>query len=80
MKQRECIGGEKLANFGRSARAILNSIGSGRRLRLREDAWKQLKDREWLFNRVDSDAIFLTHEFGAYGIAVRFDDIDWSGI
>jgi len=36
-----------------------------------------LKDREWIFSKIEGDWIFLTHESGAYGVAVKVEDIDW---
>jgi hypothetical protein len=59
-------------------RMILNYITPGTHLRLREDVYKQLKERNWIFNKVKKNLIFLIHETGAYGIVVGVDDIDWS--
>jgi hypothetical protein len=59
-------------------RSVLNSIPRGKRLRLREGTYKQLKDREWIFSKIENNMIFLTHESGAYGLAVKIEDIDWS--
>ena len=58
--------------------SALNSIPRGKRLRLREGVCRQLKDREWIFSKIEGDWIFLTHESGAYGVAVKVEDIDWS--
>ena len=55
----------------------LNSILSGRLLRLREGLYKQLRDREWIFNRMENNLIFLIHRNGAYGVVVRIEDLDW---
>ncbi len=54
-----------------------NSILSGQSLKLREGVYKQLKDREWIFNRAENEIIFLIHKTGAYGVAVRIEDINW---
>jgi len=55
-----------------------NSIPSGHSLKLREGIYKQLKDREWIFNRAENEIIFLIHKTGAYGVVVRKEDIDWN--
>jgi hypothetical protein len=55
-----------------------NSIPSGQSLKLREGVYKQLKDREWIFNRAENEIIFLIHKTGAYGVVVRMEDIDWN--
>jgi hypothetical protein len=57
--------------------SILSHIPPGVRLRLRENAYRQLREREWIFNRTKNDLIFLIHETGAYGIVVGIQDIDW---
>jgi hypothetical protein len=59
-------------------RLILNSVTPGTRLRLREDVHKQLKERDWIFNKVKKNLIFLIHETEVYGIVVGVEDIDWS--
>jgi hypothetical protein len=58
-------------------RVIQNSIAPGKLLKLREGVYKQLKDRDWLFNKFENDTVFLIHASRAYGIAVRTGDIDW---
>lgn len=50
----------------------------GKRLRLREGVFKQLRDREWILSRVENDLIFLAHQSGAYGVVVGLKDIDWN--
>lgn len=62
----------------RYPKSRLNSIPSGRRLRLREGLYKQLKEREWIFNRMENNIVFLIHESGAYGLVVGIEDIDWN--
>lgn len=57
---------------------ILSHIPSGTRLRLRENAYRQLRQREWIFNRTENNSIFLMHEGGAYGLVVEIQDIDWN--
>ncbi len=54
-------------------------IQKGQPLRLREGIYKQLRDREWIFNRAEEDIIFLVHKSGAYGVVVKTGDIDWKG-
>lgn len=58
-------------------RLLDNSISFGKALKLREGAYKQLKDRDWLFSKLENDTVFLIHSSRAYGIAVRIVDIDW---
>jgi len=60
-------------------RLILNYVAPGSRLRLRGDACQQVKEREWIFNNVKDQMIFLIHETGSYGIVVSIEDIDWTG-
>ena len=55
-----------------------SSIPKGKPIRLREGSYKQLKEREWIFNRSEKDIIFLIHKSGAYGVVVRMEDIDWN--
>ena len=56
----------------------LNSILSGKSLKIREGLYKQLRDREWIFNRAESNLIFLIHKNGTHGVVVRIEDIDWN--
>ena len=56
----------------------LNSIFSGKILRLREGLYKQLRDREWIFNKAENNLVFLIHKNGAYGVVVRIEDVDWN--
>jgi hypothetical protein len=37
-----------------------------------------VKEREWIFNKVKDNTIFLIHETGAHGIVVGIEDIDWT--
>ena len=60
------------------ARWMLNHITPGKRLRLRDDVYKQIKQREWILNRIDSEGVHLLHESRAYGLIVRIEDVDWS--
>lgn len=53
-------------------------IQSRKYLRLREGVYKQLSDREWIFNRAEKEMIFLIHKSGAYGVVVGIKDIDWN--
>jgi hypothetical protein len=56
----------------------LNSLLSGKPLKIREGLYKQLRAREWIFNRMEKDLIFLIHKNGAYGVVVKMEDIDWN--
>ncbi len=55
----------------------IKSTVTGKPLRLREGVYRQLRDREWIFNRAENEMIFLIHRTGAYGVVVRSEDIDW---
>ncbi len=60
------------------AKARLNSVSSGKLLKLKDGLYRQLKEREWIFNRTEDNLIFLLHKEGAYGVVVRNEDIDWN--
>jgi len=60
------------------ARSRLSSVSSGKVLKLKEGLYRQLKEREWVFNRTENNLIFLVHKDGAYGVVVRDEDIDWN--
>jgi len=60
------------------AKRVLSHISPGKRIRLRDNAYRQIKDREWILNKIDSDGVHLLHESRAYGLIVRMEDIDWS--
>ncbi len=62
----------------RSATARSNSMLAGKLLRIREGLYKQLRDREWIFNRMENNLVFLIHKNGAYGVVVGIEDIDWN--
>jgi hypothetical protein len=62
----------------KARRSILNYIPQGVHLRLRENVYRQLKEREWIFSRSENNLIFLIHESGAYGLVVEIQDIDWN--
>jgi hypothetical protein len=62
----------------RPSKSKVSPILSGQSLKLREGVYKQLKDREWMFNRAENEIIFLIHKTGAYGVVVRKEDIDWN--
>ncbi|PIV21006.1 MAG: hypothetical protein COZ69_11795 [Deltaproteobacteria bacterium CG_4_8_14_3_um_filter_45_9] len=61
-----------------SPNSKVNSIPSGKLLRIREGLYKQLREREWIFNRMENNLIFLIHKNGAYGVVVKMEDIDWN--
>ena len=60
------------------ARSRLSSVSSGKVLKLKDGLYRQLKEREWVFNRSENNLIFLIHKDGAYGVVVRIEDIDWN--
>ncbi len=63
----------------RNRRLSFSRIQKGQPLRLKEGIYKQLRDREWIFNRAEEDILFLVHKSGAYGVVVKTGDIDWKG-
>jgi hypothetical protein len=67
-----------MAYINRIAKARLDSISSGKLIKLKEGLYRQLKDREWLFHRTENNWVFLVHKEGAHGVVVRIDDIEWS--
>jgi hypothetical protein len=53
-------------------------IQPGQRVRLREDAFKHVKTRDWIFTQIEKEnEILLMHENGLYGLVVGISDIDW---
>ncbi len=59
-------------------KSCMSGALSGKPLKLREGVYKQLKEREWIFNRAEKDIIFLIHKSGAYGVVVKKEDINWN--
>ena len=69
-----------MSNMHRYPNKRLSSILSGRPLKIREGLYKQLRDREWICNRVENNSIFLIHKNGVYGVVVGIEDIDWNQV
>lgn len=69
---------KKSGNPPLAERLVLNYVAPGTRLRLRGDVCHQVKERDWIFNKVKDNTIFLIHETGAHGILVGIEDIDWT--
>jgi hypothetical protein len=69
---------KEMAHIDRVAKARLDSVSSGKLLKLKDGLYRQLKEREWIFNRTENNLVFLIHKEGAYGVVVRNDDIDWN--
>ena len=67
-----------MAHVDTVASARLKSLSSGKLLNLKDGLYRQLKDRQWIFNRTENNLIFLIHKDGAYGVVVRIEDIDWN--
>jgi len=67
-----------MRNIDSVARSRLGSVSSGKVLKLKKGLYSQLKDREWIFNRMENNLIFLIHRNGAYGVVVGIEDIDWN--
>ncbi len=66
-----------MAHIDSVSKARLRSLSPGALLNLKEGLYRQLKEREWIFNRAENNLIFLVHKEGAYGVVVRNEDIDW---
>jgi len=62
----------------KTSRSRLSSVLPGACLRLKEGCYRQLRDREWIFNRTEENLIFLVHTSGAYGVVVREEAIHWN--
>ncbi len=67
-----------MAHIDKVAKARLKSLSSGKLLKLKDGLYRQLKERQWIFNRMEKNLIFLTHTGGAYGVVVGMEDIDWN--
>ncbi len=39
-----------------------------------------LKNREWFFNRLENDMVYLLDESGTFGMAVRIENIEWNNV
>ncbi len=63
-----------------SKSTIKSLISRNTRLKLKEDVHEYLKNREWLFNRMENNMIYLLDESGSFGMAVEIENIDWSKI
>ena len=67
-----------MAHIDSVAKARLKSLPSGKLLKLKDGLYRQLRERQWIFNRTENNLIFLIHKEGAYGVVVRKEDIDWN--
>ena len=67
-----------MAHIDTVANARLKSLSSGKLLKLKDGLYRQLRERQWIFNRTENNLIFLIHKEGAYGVVVRKEDIDWN--
>jgi hypothetical protein len=60
-------------------KALLRTVTLGELLKLRDDVYRLMQTREWIFRRFNEDStIFLMHECGGFGWTVKMDDIDWA--
>jgi hypothetical protein len=62
------------------SKSFLRSLTRNTRLKLKENVYRYLKEREWLFNKVENDMVYLVDASGVFGMGVRGEDIDWSKI
>lgn len=69
---------KNLRHFHIPAKRRWTHLTPGTRLKLRDDVYQQIKERIWIFNKMDCDGVHLIHESMAYGLIVRMEDIDWS--
>jgi len=67
-----------MAHIDSVTKAGLKSLSSGKLLKLKDGLYRQLRERQWIFNRTENNLIFLIHKEGAYGVVVRNEDIDWN--
>jgi len=67
-----------MAHIDSIGKVRLGSVSSGKHLRLKDGLYRQLKEREWIYNRTENNLVFLIHKNGAYGVVVRIEDIDWN--
>ncbi len=63
-----------------SKSTIKSLINRNTRLKLKEDVHEYLKNREWLFNRIENGMVYLLDESGLFGMAVEVENIDWTKI
>ena len=57
---------------------FLKSLIPGEILILRDDVYKNINTREYVYQGTEIDnTIFLLHKSGSYGLHVRMEDIDW---
>jgi hypothetical protein len=59
------------------AKEFLRTLSRNTRLRLKEGVYKSLKNRVWLFHRLENETIYLLDETGMFGIGVKVESIDW---
>jgi hypothetical protein len=58
-------------------RKVTRLIQPGEWVRLRENAFKHVKTRDWIFMQIEKEnEILLMHENGLYGLVVGITDID----
>jgi hypothetical protein len=69
---------KEMAHIDSVAKARLKSLSPGKLLKLKDGLYRQLGERQWIFNRMEKNLIFLIHKEGAYGVVVRNEDIDWN--
>ena len=60
------------------AKARLKSLSSGNLIKLKDGLYRQLKERQWIFNRTENNLVFLINKEGVYDVVVRGEDIDWN--
>ena len=67
-----------MSRIQRRLHSRLNLILPGKLLKIREGLYQQLPEREWIFNRVEDNSVYLIDKKGAYGVVVRMEDINWN--
>ncbi len=69
---------KQVTRFSKPSRWILNHMPRGIRIKLREDVYQHVRQREWILDRIDGEGVHLLHETKAYGLIVKAEDIDWT--
>ncbi len=63
-----------------SKSVIISLISRNTRLNLKENVYRYVNKREWLFNRIENDMVYLLDESDLFGMAVKVENIDWGKI
>jgi len=68
----------KIIHKQRADNSVLKLFTPGELLKLRDDALRHVKPRQWIFKRIEgNDTILLVDERGGFGWVAKIDNIDW---